>query len=193
MPSHTGDPSEADAARADLELLAAEVAVRGYHARLVARTGVRPYLVIRNPRAPVLTDQIYAEGEYFTWSWDQRLARRDEVTDAADKVARVLRAVDTLGTGDDQTAELQVRTREQSSARRHLAVRHHWSGVLGDPGWRVYRSRSRRGPPAAAAAPAAGRAAGSRGRGTAAGAAGPERAPAGPRGSQAAGLGVPAD
>ena len=144
MPSLTGEPSDAGAARADLERLAAEVAARGYQARLVARPGVRPYLEIRNPQAAVMTDQIYAEGEYFVWSWDQPVARRDEVAGAADKVARVLRtlgALGTLGTRGDQTAELQIRTRGAGWAQRRRAVRHDGSGGPADPGWHVHRSR----------------------------------------------------
>ena len=143
MPSLTGDSSDADAARADLERLAAEVAARGYQARLVVRPGVRPHLNIRNPQAAVMSDQIYAEGEYFVWSWHQPVARRDEVTDAADKVARVLRTLGTLGTlgaqGGDQTNELQVCTCEAGWAGRHRAFRHDGSGGPADPGWRVHR------------------------------------------------------
>jgi hypothetical protein len=97
MPSLTGDSSDAEAARADLDRLATELAVRGYQSRLVVRPGVRPYLHIRNPQAAVMSDQVYAEGEFFVWSWHQPVARRDQIAEAADRIATVLRTLGTLG------------------------------------------------------------------------------------------------
>lgn len=87
----TADIHEEQAA---LEKLAAALTARGYHADLRAPHGRLPYLDVRNPRASVLTEKIYAQAGAYWYSWAERIAGCDEVTTAAAILARVLRAID---------------------------------------------------------------------------------------------------
>jgi hypothetical protein len=79
---------------ADLEKLAAELAARGYQADLRTPAGRLPYLDVRNPRASVLAEKVYAQADAYWYSWAERIADCDDVTTAAAILARVLRAVD---------------------------------------------------------------------------------------------------
>jgi hypothetical protein len=83
-----------DTEMAALERLAGELTERGYEARVRERTGRLPYLDVRNPRANVLAERVYAQAEAFWWSWAERISGCDEVTTAASILARVLRTVD---------------------------------------------------------------------------------------------------
>ena len=83
--SHTG--------RANLEKLAAEMIARGYQADLRTPDSGLPYLDVRNPRATVLTERVYAHGGVFWWSWQEKIAGCDEASTAAGILARVLRTV----------------------------------------------------------------------------------------------------
>jgi hypothetical protein len=79
---------------ADLEKLAAELDGQAFEARVVAPPGRRPFVHVRNRRAGVLTESIYAGDGWFWWGWAERIAAVGEVAAAAEAVARVLRAVD---------------------------------------------------------------------------------------------------
>jgi hypothetical protein len=79
--------------RADLDRLAAELGRRGFQATLQTSEGGGPGLLVRNPRASVLAEMVYADGGTFRWSWDEPIAGCDEVSTAAGILARVLRAV----------------------------------------------------------------------------------------------------
>ena len=79
--------------RADLERLAAELAMRGFQATLKAAEGGVPCLAVRNPRATVLAEMVYADGSTFRWSWQEPIAACDDVSTAAGILARVLRTV----------------------------------------------------------------------------------------------------
>jgi hypothetical protein len=80
-------------ATADLEMLATELATRGFQTTLRAPGDGAPCLTVRNPRASVLTEMVYADGGSFWWSWREPIAACDQVTTAAGILARVLRAV----------------------------------------------------------------------------------------------------
>jgi hypothetical protein len=94
----TQQTTEADAigqtdATADLESLVAELATRGFQATLRASVDGIPCLTVRNPRASVLAEVVYADAGSFWWSWREPIAGVDQVTTAAGILARVLRAV----------------------------------------------------------------------------------------------------
>jgi hypothetical protein len=78
---------------ADLEALAVELAARGLQTNLGSVRGRPPYLEVRNPRASVLTERVYAQAGAFWWSWAERIASCDEMAKAATILARVLRTV----------------------------------------------------------------------------------------------------
>jgi hypothetical protein len=78
---------------ADLEALAAELATYGLQASVASVRGRPPCLDVRNPRASVLTERVYAQAGWFWWSWAERIANCDELTKAAAILARVLRTV----------------------------------------------------------------------------------------------------
>ena len=73
-----------------LEELAAELAARGYETRLLTPDAWRPSLAVRNPRVPALSETVLTDGEWFWWSWAERIAAVADVTTAATAVARVL-------------------------------------------------------------------------------------------------------
>jgi hypothetical protein len=83
-------------ATADLEKLSAEMATLGFQATLRAPQGDTACLTVRNPRASVLTEMVYADNGSFWWSWHEPIAGCDQVTIAAGILARVLRAVGEL-------------------------------------------------------------------------------------------------
>jgi hypothetical protein len=90
---HTEQTDQTAADIADLEALAAELTARGLQANVRTVQGRPPYLDVRNPRASVLTERVYAQAGAFWWSWAERIASCDEMTKAAAILARVLRAV----------------------------------------------------------------------------------------------------
>jgi hypothetical protein len=77
----------------ELERLAAEVQGGDYEARVVAPAGRRPYVYVRNRRAGVLTENIYAGDGSFWWGWAERIAPVSDVAAAAEVITRVLRTV----------------------------------------------------------------------------------------------------
>jgi hypothetical protein len=83
-----GTPTE----QADLASLATELAARGYRTTLRAPTGAVPRLHITNPRATALTEQVYAQGGNYWFSWGQPIVTCDRPATAAAILARVLRA-----------------------------------------------------------------------------------------------------
>jgi hypothetical protein len=50
---------------------------------------------VRNRRAGILKENIYAGDGWFWFGWAERVAAITDVAAAAEKIARVLRAVDT--------------------------------------------------------------------------------------------------
>ncbi len=83
-----------DTETAALQRLACELAARGYQADVRVLAGRLPYLDVRNPRANVLAEKVYAQAEAYWWSWAERIAGCDEVATAATILTRVLRAID---------------------------------------------------------------------------------------------------
>ncbi len=94
MPAPASHSADTQPEQADLERLGAEMTARGYRADLRTPQGRLPYLDVRNPRASMLAERVYAQAEAFWWSWAERIAGCDEVTAAASILARVLRTVD---------------------------------------------------------------------------------------------------
>jgi hypothetical protein len=79
--------------RAELEKLAAALRARGLQADLRTPEGRLAYLDVRNPRATVLGEKVYAQAGTFWWSWAEKIAGTDEVSTAAGILVRVLRTV----------------------------------------------------------------------------------------------------
>ncbi len=76
-----------------LEDLAAKLDRQKYVISLVANAGRHPHLCISNRHADVLTERIYCDGEWFWWSWAERIARVADLAEAAAMISRVLRTV----------------------------------------------------------------------------------------------------
>jgi hypothetical protein len=81
-------------AQAALIWLSHEVSAHGLQAELKSPHGSMPYLIVRNPRAAVLTEKIYANEGVYYYSWWEKITDCDEVARAAAMLARVLRTVD---------------------------------------------------------------------------------------------------
>lgn len=79
---------------ASLERLAGELATHGLQTALRQLPGRLPYLDVRNPRASILTEKVFAQADAYWYSWAERIAGCDDVTAAAAILARVLRTVD---------------------------------------------------------------------------------------------------
>jgi hypothetical protein len=60
----------------------------------------RPCLDVRNPRASVLAEKVFAQGGKFWWSWAEPIAACDQIADPATILTRALSAV-----GDEVDAE----------------------------------------------------------------------------------------
>lgn len=91
---HTEQADQTAADIADLEALAAELTAHRLQATLRTLQGHTPYLDVRNPRASVLSERVYAQAGCFWWSWAERIADSGEPAKAAGILARVLRTVD---------------------------------------------------------------------------------------------------
>lgn len=76
-----------------LDRLAAEMATRGFQTMLRASGDCTPCRTVRNPRAGVLAETVYARDGGYYWSWREPITGGDEVGTAAGTLARVLRAV----------------------------------------------------------------------------------------------------
>ncbi|WP_067490788.1 hypothetical protein [Actinomadura hibisca] len=78
-----------------LEDLGGELRERGFRARVNLPRAQPPSLHVMNPDAVALAENIQAEedadGWWYWWSWAERIARADDLAEAADRVARVLR------------------------------------------------------------------------------------------------------
>jgi hypothetical protein len=72
-----------------LEKLAAELGGRGFDP-VISTVGGRPALVVSNPDAPALSENILVDGRWFWWSWAERIVSTEAVSAAADAIARVL-------------------------------------------------------------------------------------------------------
>lgn len=72
-----------------LEKLAAELGGRGFDPVVSSANG-RPVLVVSNPCVPALSENILADGQWFWWSWAERIVSTADVPGAADAIARVL-------------------------------------------------------------------------------------------------------
>ncbi|HET7013415.1 MAG TPA: hypothetical protein VFI65_05875 [Streptosporangiaceae bacterium] len=78
-----------------LEGLAAELGRRGLQARLVTPDGRIPSLHVANPLTSRLAEDVYVGRSqddlwWFWWPWAERIARDDELGEAAMIIARVL-------------------------------------------------------------------------------------------------------
>ncbi|MFI6523047.1 hypothetical protein ACIBF1_46350 [Spirillospora sp. NPDC050679] len=77
-----------------LEELGGELRERGFRARVTMPRDQSPSLHVVNPDAVALAENILAEedadGWWYWWSWGERIARADDLAEAADRVARVL-------------------------------------------------------------------------------------------------------
>jgi hypothetical protein len=79
---------------ADLDRLGAELIARGYKTAVQTPAGQLAHLAVINPQASVLAEKVYVQGPSFWWSWAERITSREDVTGAADMLARVLRTAD---------------------------------------------------------------------------------------------------
>lgn len=79
-------------AKAQLELLRAELVERGWIAQL-GGTSVRPYLRVVNPHVPALNGMVACRDDQYRWSWGPLLGAADDVPAAARRIQYVLRAV----------------------------------------------------------------------------------------------------
>lgn len=93
MPASVRHADSTESEQADLHILAAALAARGYQATLHTPAGRLPYLDVRNPKASVLSEKVYAQADSYWFSWCERIAGCDEVATAAGILARVLRTV----------------------------------------------------------------------------------------------------
>jgi hypothetical protein len=80
--------------QAALDKLGAELTARGYQAAVHTPPGRLSYLDVRNPRATVLSERVYAQAGTFWFSWAEKIADCGDVATAATVLARVLRTVD---------------------------------------------------------------------------------------------------
>ena len=74
----------------DLGKLAAALNERGYLARVQAPAGKLAHVYARNPQVAALSERIFAQADSFFWPWAEPIASRDQVTETATAVARVL-------------------------------------------------------------------------------------------------------
>jgi hypothetical protein len=77
----------------DLGRLGTELAARGYRTAVQTPAARLPYLAVTNPDASVLAEKVYVQGASYWWSWAEPITGRDDVSGAADVLARVLRTV----------------------------------------------------------------------------------------------------
>ena len=80
-----------------LEALATELGERGLRTRLVSPPGRVPRLHVVNPTVSRLAEDVFAGRSqdglwWFWWPWAERIAAGEEVTVAADLIAKVLDA-----------------------------------------------------------------------------------------------------
>jgi hypothetical protein len=87
--------STADTAaqQADLTSLIGELTTRGLQATPRTSLDGTPCLTVRNPRASILAEIVYARDGSYWWSWHEPIAPCDQPTTAAGILTRVLRAI----------------------------------------------------------------------------------------------------
>ena len=73
-----------------LEKLAAELAARGFEARLFTPEDRLPSLAVTNPRAAMLAETVITGTGWFWWPWGVRIAPVSDAAAAAGIIARVL-------------------------------------------------------------------------------------------------------
>ena len=78
---------------AELERLGTELQALGFKADVRTHGDRLPYLDVKNPRASILGERVYAQGDSYWWSWAERISRCEDVTKAAATLANVLRTV----------------------------------------------------------------------------------------------------
>ncbi len=81
----SGDSTDTTA----LEKLGAELSSQGFDP-VISTSGGRPALVVSNPRVPALSETIMTEGEWYWWSWAERICSTAGVSGAAGAISRVL-------------------------------------------------------------------------------------------------------
>ena len=72
-----------------LRALAEELAKRGLAVTL-APDSDRPVLEVVNPGIRLLSERVTCESGWYWWTWAERIAAVDDVTLAADTIAKVL-------------------------------------------------------------------------------------------------------
>jgi hypothetical protein len=72
-----------------LEKLAEELRSRGLDP-MITTSGGRVVLVVSNPAAPLMSENILVDGRWFWWSWAERIVSTEAVSAAADAISRVL-------------------------------------------------------------------------------------------------------
>jgi hypothetical protein len=77
-----------------LEDLAIEVAALGLHAAIRQPPGQPPCLHVVNPKASVLTENVFTHAGSYYWSWAEPIAACGQPATAAAILARVLRTAD---------------------------------------------------------------------------------------------------
>lgn len=95
----TAEHSDSDNGQAELEKLAAELSAHDLTAHLVIQAGKLPYLAVSHGRASGPPQRIYAQADWFFWPYAERVAACDDLTGAAEAIARAL-----LGDGEASRA-----------------------------------------------------------------------------------------
>jgi hypothetical protein len=89
-----GIVNSAITATAHLALLAERLQELGLHSRVRVTSRRPPELIVVNPDAPVLTENIYAAPEkgiwWFLWSWNEKIAPVAEADAVAARIHHVL-------------------------------------------------------------------------------------------------------
>lgn len=94
MPNDTGIPPLAQTRIDHLERLGDELIRRGLRVRLAVPVGTAPSLHVMNPDSSALTESILAEhgadGWWYWWSWEERIAAAGDIGTVADHVVQAL-------------------------------------------------------------------------------------------------------
>ncbi|GGL42667.1 hypothetical protein [Planomonospora parontospora] len=87
-------PALVDAAITHLERLRDQLVQRGLQARLHTKDGRMPHLVVINPDAAVLSENIYAaplEGDWrYWWSWAEPITSTEQIGVTVERIQYVL-------------------------------------------------------------------------------------------------------
>lgn len=89
-PQATTTYSDSDDGRPELEKLVAELTARGLTAHLVMQADKLPYLAVGHGRTSGPPQRIYAQADWFFRPYAERIAACDDLTEAADAIARAL-------------------------------------------------------------------------------------------------------